>query len=379
MTIRKNYDNEFGLYLFLVICVIGTIKTTIDLISKPSYDSFFWFSLSLWWLVLPLIVWAFEKISTYIELKKIYAEPCTHGVKGGKTKLQCEVCKLEGQRLRDLNLQSGLNKVERENLIQKNDKVKLELEKLFIEKLKSEISYYRSMDPYKFESEVAKLYEEKGYSVEVTSKSNDEGKDIILTKDNEVTYVECKRFNENTNVSRPIVQKLYGVMVADGVKKGIVVSTSGFTKEAIEFSMKKDVSIELIDSQALMEMLKPSLKINDLTQVYHQYCTSDIFLNSPDPETLDWLKSKNINFFHKPCGDLIRVSFEDNSVICINNHENTTISSGIRKVLLSEKNSLKIHFCPKCGGKLVKKKQSFSNKNFLGCANYPTCMFTRNI
>jgi hypothetical protein len=375
----RRSNNDFGSYIFLIVCVVIAIKSLIDFIREPSYDSFFWFLLGLWWLWLLLFIWLYEKLGDFFEQIKKRFEPCIHGVKGGSTRQLCEDCKHEERQLRNFKLQSATNKAEREKFIRNNDKVKSELEKKVVEKLKTEISYYRSMDPYKFESEVASLYRKEGYTAEVTSKSNDEGKDIILRKNDEVTYVECKRFNEENRVSRPVLNKLLGVMAADGVKKGIVVTTSGFTKDAIEFALKMDGRIELVDSHNLMSKINLGLKMTDLTQKYDQYCTSDIYTEGPDSETLNWLQSKRIDFCHKPCGNLMKVSFQDDIVVCSNNHKNSTLTSKIYDKLTSDKDMIKGHFCPECGGKLVKKKQSNSNRTFWGCSNFPTCRYTRNI
>jgi restriction system protein len=374
----KLRDTESVTYFFLFIIGLGSVVKILTFISEPSKDSFYEFLITLWWVGLILLVWIYGKIRDYVLKMRKNLEPCVHGIKGGKSRLLCKVCQTEKELKDQLIQQSTQNKVERENLIRNNNNVKEELQKIFVEKLKSEITYYRRMDPFEFEAEVARIYAQLGYSTELTSKTNDEGKDIILRKNNEVIYVECKRFSENTKVSRPILQKLYGVMVADGVKKGIIVTTSDFTKEAIDFSKKMGESIELVDSQKLLSLCRANLKIIDSTQQYKQYCTFDLQSVGPDSDTLNWLKSKNINYCHKPCGDLLTVSMEDNIVNCRNNHKCTAIGNSISEDLLQNKNTLKRLFCPKCGAELTKRKQSNSNKKFWGCKNYPTCRYTAN-
>ena len=66
-----------------------------------------------------------------------------------------------------------------------------------------------------------------GYEVQITSKTNDLGKDLILKKNNQITYVECKRFSK-TKVSRPTIQKFIGAMVADNVNNGFVLLHQNF-------------------------------------------------------------------------------------------------------------------------------------------------------
>jgi HJR/Mrr/RecB family endonuclease len=317
-------------------------------------------------------------VNEYIEVIKKNMEPCAHGIKGGMSRLVCNICASEKILMDELKIQSAVNKSERDKLNSHNNSVKTNLEKIRLETLKREITYYRKMDPFKFESEVAKIYEKHGYSATLTSKTNDEGKDIILKKNNEIIYVECKRFAQNTKVSRPVLQKLYGVMVADEVKKGIIVTTSEFTKEAVDFSKKMGEKIQLIDGQTLLSMARINLTNINANDTYKQYCIADIYPNSLDLSTLNMLKSKNINYNHKPCGDLMTVSLEENHILCRNNHKNKAIGSGISESLLQNDNTLKRLFCPKCGSELSKKKQSFSNKKFWGCSGYPNCRYTRN-
>lgn len=103
----------------------------------------------------------------------------------------------------------------------------------------------RTMNGREFEFACADIFKYLGYKVEITQATNDEGKDLIL--DNSI-YVECKCWEED-NISRPILQKLVGAMVADNINKGIVITTSYFTDNAKEYMNKinknKNVNIEL--------------------------------------------------------------------------------------------------------------------------------------
>lgn len=105
-------------------------------------------------------------------------------------------------------------------------------------------------DDYGFEKWVERYFLAKGFRTYHMPKGSDGGKDIILWDDaNDKYYVEVKRYNGENTVGRPILQKLYGAMVADGVEYGYVVTTSTFTKEAVEWA--KGVNIQLIDGKEL--------------------------------------------------------------------------------------------------------------------------------
>lgn len=108
--------------------------------------------------------------------------------------------------------------------------------------------YWFKLDPYDFEEEVAHWYEKKGYKATVTAKSGDGGVDIILQKGGESMYVQCKRFT-SSKVDRPTLNALYGVMCADGVRKGAVACLLGTTSEAKEFAEK--VGIEIVTIKQL--------------------------------------------------------------------------------------------------------------------------------
>jgi restriction system protein len=99
------------------------------------------------------------------------------------------------------------------------------------------------MSSREFEFFCAKLFELQGYRAKVTKATGDGGKDVILWKGNNKYYVECKHFNRNGKVSRPIANKLYGTMCADGVHKGFIVTTGSCTKECREWCRKTGIKI----------------------------------------------------------------------------------------------------------------------------------------
>ena len=119
------------------------------------------------------------------------------------------------------------------------------------------LSDLKRMDPFKFETYVAKLYKSMGYSVQQTKRTGDGGKDIVATKDGQTYYIECKRY------SRPIssnkMRDFVGACVLGGKEvKGIYVTTSDFTNDAK--SAAKRIGIQMVDGNKLMNMIKSSQK-----------------------------------------------------------------------------------------------------------------------
>ncbi|MCM1992268.1 restriction endonuclease [Oceanirhabdus seepicola] len=104
----------------------------------------------------------------------------------------------------------------------------------------------KSMTPRQYEIFCSNLFALMGYKVLITKESNDGGKDIVLRKLNKVYYVECKCFT-NSQVSRPIAQKLVGALVGDKLppRNGIIITTTAYSKGCIEYS--KSVGLKLID------------------------------------------------------------------------------------------------------------------------------------
>ncbi len=61
----------------------------------------------------------------------------------------------------------------------------------------------------------------------------------------DIIYVQAKRWEGN--VGRPEIQKFAGALQGQRAKKGIFITTSDFTKDAIDFVSKIDSKIILID------------------------------------------------------------------------------------------------------------------------------------
>jgi restriction endonuclease Mrr len=114
---------------------------------------------------------------------------------------------------------------------------------------------FAEMQPHDFEKFVALLLEQMGYTAEVTPKTGDYGLDIVARKGAEVIAVQCKKYREN-NVGNQEVQQLLGAMQLKGVNasRGILVTTSRFTKQAINQAMSTPV--ELWDRDVLHPLIR---------------------------------------------------------------------------------------------------------------------------
>jgi tetratricopeptide (TPR) repeat protein len=110
-----------------------------------------------------------------------------------------------------------------------------------------------------FEKLIAQLLERMGFRVEMTKASGDGGIDIVATLDHAVTggrfLVQCKRYAPGSLVGAATVREFYGALTADQLaRKGILITTSGFTGQALQFSRR--LPIELIGRDRLLQLLE---------------------------------------------------------------------------------------------------------------------------
>lgn len=105
-----------------------------------------------------------------------------------------------------------------------------------------------------FELLVGEAYRLQGYRVsEIGGGGSDGGVDLVLVKDSEKFFVQCKQWKAY-KVGVTIVRELYGVMAAKGATGGFVVTSGRFTADAIAFAQGRN--IELIGGPQLFEMIQ---------------------------------------------------------------------------------------------------------------------------
>lgn len=112
------------------------------------------------------------------------------------------------------------------------------------------------LDGHQFEDLVERLLLKMGFSTEGRKPSADGGIDIIALSSKPMLQgryvIQCKRYSNP--VSAPTIRDLYGVVNATNANKGILITTSRFTADAVEFSQNKP--IELIDGPKLLSLLQ---------------------------------------------------------------------------------------------------------------------------
>jgi restriction system protein len=124
------------------------------------------------------------------------------------------------------------------------------------------ITKIKECSPSFFERLVVELLVKMGYggtlkeAGQVLGKSGDGGIDGIIKEDKlglDVIYIQAKRW-ENV-VGRPEIQKFAGALLGQKAKKGIFITTSWFTNDALDFVKNLDSKIVLIDGEMLTDLM----------------------------------------------------------------------------------------------------------------------------
>lgn len=78
-----------------------------------------------------------------------------------------------------------------------------------------------------------------------------------------LTAIECKYIGKK--VGREVVMKLSALLEDTGIEKGIVVSKSGFTKDALKYAEHKSIRLVELDNHKKYELNKDVINIAEIT------------------------------------------------------------------------------------------------------------------
>lgn len=115
-----------------------------------------------------------------------------------------------------------------------------------------------NQSPSFFERLVVELMEKMGYGAgKITGRSGDEGIDGVIDEDKlglDVIHIQAKRWAPDHKVSRPDLQQFVGALAGQNGNKGVFITTSAFTKEAMNFN-PSGVKIVKIDGERLARLM----------------------------------------------------------------------------------------------------------------------------
>lgn len=120
--------------------------------------------------------------------------------------------------------------------------------------------YPGDTDPRVFEDMVASLLVASGFEAIRSGQTGDGGVDVLARRTDPLLsglyVVQCKCWTQPVGVE--VVRDLYGTVIARGANKGILVTSSTFSRQAIEFAQGKP--IELIDGRMVVDLVRQLVK-----------------------------------------------------------------------------------------------------------------------
>jgi restriction system protein len=118
--------------------------------------------------------------------------------------------------------------------------------------------------PAFFEKLVVELLVAMGYggtqrdAARAVGRSGDEGIDGIIDEDRlglESIYIQAKRWQLDSKVSRPQIQAFVGALTGKNARKGVFITTSDFTDDARNYALMLPLKVVLINGERLANLM----------------------------------------------------------------------------------------------------------------------------
>ncbi len=145
----------------------------------------------------------------------------------------------------------------------------------------------RKSTPAFFERLVVELLVRMGYggshreAARAVGQVGDEGIDGIIDQDRlglDTIYIQAKKWDQC--VGRPEIQKFVGALAGKRAKKGVFITTSSFSQEAVRYVSTIEAKIVLIDGKRLAElMIDYGVGVTTVTTYQLKRVDSDYFNN----------------------------------------------------------------------------------------------------
>jgi restriction system protein len=149
------------------------------------------------------------------------------------------------------------------------------------------LSLVKKSSPAFFERLVVELLVNMGYggsrreAARAVGQTGDEGIDGIIDEDRlglDTIYIQAKRWEPV--VGRPEIQKFVGALMGKRARKGIFITTSNFTSDAVNYVSNIDFKVVLIDGKRLAEfMIDYDIGVTGSTVYQLKRIDSDYFTN----------------------------------------------------------------------------------------------------
>jgi restriction system protein len=144
----------------------------------------------------------------------------------------------------------------------------------------------KSNSPDFFEKLVVELLVKMGYGGSIKDagraigRAGDEGIDGIIKEDKlglDVIYIQAKRWD--ASIGRPELQKFVGALHGQRAKKGVFITTSCFSEQAVQYVSQIDPKVVLIDGEQLVAyMIDHNIGVSTANVIEVKKIDSDYFL-----------------------------------------------------------------------------------------------------
>jgi len=126
-------------------------------------------------------------------------------------------------------------------------------------------------------------------AAERLGQSGDEGVDGVIREDRlglDLIYVQAKRWKNV--VGRPEIQKFFGALHGQRATKGVFITTSGFSKEAVAYAEGVTPRVILVDGKELAQlMIEHSVGVTPSRQYELMRLDLDYFVSEDDEDSVD--------------------------------------------------------------------------------------------
>jgi restriction system protein len=103
----------------------------------------------------------------------------------------------------------------------------------------TEASFDENMSPEEFEHYCAAVLREMKWKARVTPASGDQGVDIVADKRGMRIVIQCKKYSKP--VGNRAVQEVVAAIAHEGAQRGVVVTTSDYTRAAEKLATSNEV------------------------------------------------------------------------------------------------------------------------------------------
>lgn len=115
-----------------------------------------------------------------------------------------------------------------------------------LHEINKDLEIIYAIDHREYEVLIAHIFSLHGFTVELTKKTRDGGRDIIAIRSDlgikSKYLIECKRYSMEHPINVELVRALYGVQMQEGANKSVLATTSRFTPDANTFAKKQNTT-----------------------------------------------------------------------------------------------------------------------------------------